>query len=464
MDELDLKEIRAARPTNLARIACAVIFLIIYFTHNFSILLYSALLQLVLSSLWFWFIESKFKVYKTKPNLWYIPASIDVYFLTLCVYITGVSYSPVTLGYILLACMSSVDLIRNRGLFTTIFSCVSYLGIVIAVKFNFLPFINIVNETHSEITLFSAILSLLLLIIACFTANSVIYQIYFQLNEKNVDLSNSLDETKRLKLQQDADYALTARLMEPFTGNLVKSNRFKIEFYMKQKKSFTFKGHSMEIGGDILIADEIYLNDNKFILFINGDAMGKSMQGACGALVLGAICKSIITNIQVNGKDNKLNPQDWLLNFLTEIHRIFESFDGSMLASAFIGLIEEKTGGLYYVNTEHPQAILYRDENASFITDIHLYRKIGTLEIQKNFDSVDYFSLVEGDMLFIGSDGKDDIQLNSSTDQTREINQDEKLFPRIVKKTQGNLDNIVKEIKANGKLTDDLSILKISFL
>ena len=66
--------------------------------------------------------------------------------------------------------MSSVDLIRNRGLFTTIFSCVSYLGIVIAVKFNFLPFINIVNETHSEITLFSAILSLLLLIIACFTA------------------------------------------------------------------------------------------------------------------------------------------------------------------------------------------------------------------------------------------------------------------------------------------------------
>ena len=102
MDELDLKEIRAARPTNLARIACAVIFLIIYFTHNFSILLYSALLQLVLSSLWFWFIESKFKVYKTKPNLWYIPASIDVYFLTLCVYITGVSYSPVTLGYILI--------------------------------------------------------------------------------------------------------------------------------------------------------------------------------------------------------------------------------------------------------------------------------------------------------------------------------------------------------------------------
>ena len=250
--------------------------------------------------------------------------------------------------------------------------------------------------------------------------------VLLQLNEKNVDLSNSLDETKRLKLQQDADYALTARLMEPFTGNLVKSNRFKIEFYMKQKKSFTFKGHSMEIGGDILIADEIYLNDNKFILFINGDAMGKSMQGACGALVLGAICKSIITNIQVNGKDNKLNP--------------------------------------HYVNTEHPQAILYRDENASFITDIHLYRKIGTLGIQKNFDSVDYFSLVEGDMLFIGSDGKDDIQLNSSTDQTREINQDEKLFPRIVKKTQGNLDNIVKEIKANGKLTDDLSILKISFL
>ncbi len=461
MNDSELKEIRAARPTNIARIACALIFLIIYYSHRYEILLISALLQLFLSFFWFWLVEKKFKIYKGYPSLWYLPASIDIYFLTLCVYITGISFSPVTLGYVLLACMSSIDLIRYRGLFTTFGCSLSYILILSLVKLKIIPFVNIVNNLQMEITLFSGILSTVLLIIACTTANSVIYQIYFQLNEKNNELSSSFDKINLLKLQQDADYALTARLMEPFGGSLVKSKLVKIEFFLAQKKSFFFKNQTLEIGGDIVIADELYFNESKYILFINGDAMGKSMQGACGALVLGVLCKSIIANTQNRAKDNNINPQEWLANSIREMHRIFESFEGSMLASVFFGILEENTGNLYHINTEHPEAILYRDGTANFLKDSLAYRKIGTLGIQPEFLHVEYTQLVAGDVLFIGSDGKDDIILNSNL--TRTINHDEFLFPRAVQNKKGNLKDIVNELKTFGDFSDDLSILKISY-
>ncbi len=255
IDAADQKNIEAARPTNLARMASALIFIILYSFYDYKIVLYFAILQFSFSLIWFWLIEKKFSLYKAYPSLWYIPASIDIFFATASVYITGVSYSPVIVAYILITCMSSVDLIRARGLFTTITSSISFIFIVLLTKLEIIPFLNILSNSKSEISLFSMILSSILLTMACVTANSVIYQIYFQLNDKNNELSSSFDKINLLKLQQDADYALTARLMEPFGGSLVKSELVEIEFFLAQKKSFSFKNQMLEIGGDILIAD-----------------------------------------------------------------------------------------------------------------------------------------------------------------------------------------------------------------
>lgn len=185
------------------------------------------------------------------------------------------------------------------------------------------------------------------------------------------------------------------------------------------------------------------------------------MQGACGALVLGVICKSILANTQVRSVNTNIEPQGWLLNAVQEMQRIFESFDGVMLASVFIGIIEEKSGNLYYLNAEHPNAILYRDEVASFLKENVHYRKIGTLGVQDIFQLVEYTQLVAGDILFIGSDGKDDLILKSKS--VRTINEDEFLFPRIVQKNKGNLVEILNDLKTQGDFCDDLSILKITY-
>ena len=49
------------------------------------------------------------------------------------------------------------------------------------------------------------------------------------------------------------------------------------------------------------------------------------------------------------------------------MHKVFESFKGSMLVSILMGLVEDDTVYAFHVNAEHPYTILYRDGKAEFI-------------------------------------------------------------------------------------------------
>ena len=82
---------------------------------------------------------------------------------------------------------------RERGLFATLETVFLFHNPYFN-KISIFPYINIVNPAISEITMFAAILSLYFLIVACITMNSVIYQIYSQLNSKNNELNESLDK------------------------------------------------------------------------------------------------------------------------------------------------------------------------------------------------------------------------------------------------------------------------------
>ena len=69
------------------------------------------------------------------------------------------------------------------------------------------------------------------------------------------------------------------------------------------------------------------------------------------------------------------------------------------------------------------------------------------------------YHLSPGDVLFIGSDGKDDIRLGFD----KQMNEDETLFLRNVEKTEGDLNELVQVLRSTGEISDDLSILKISY-
>lgn len=284
-----------------------------------------------------------------------------------------------------------------------------------------------------------------------------------KVKERTNDLNKTLEEVTKLKTQQDGDYFLTSLLLKPLGRNRVKEDTVKIQFLVKQKKEFQFKKNKNEIGGDLCTADSIILNDKKYTVFLNADAMGKSIQGAGGALILGSVFHAILERTKVSGLTMKFAPERWIKTAFIELHKTFETFDGSMLVSMILGLVDNENGFCYYINAEHPFAVLYRDGKASFLETKSFYRKLGTTDTEGQI-VVDTFQILSGDILMVGSDGRDDILLSNNTDGSRVINEDENLFLGIVEKANSDLEIIYQELINLGEITDDLSLLRLEYL
>ncbi|MBP7281409.1 MAG: AAA family ATPase [Leptospiraceae bacterium] len=300
--------------------------------------------------------------------------------------------------------------------------------------------------------------------IAVSVENSLLYaNLEEKVEERTKDLNQALVEVRGLKEQQDGDYFLNTLLIEPLGQNNAFSKYVGIEFFIKQKKIFLFRRNEYELGGDINISENIELQGKKYIVFLNGDAMGKSIQGAGGVIVLGTVFKSILQRTISTAAGKNVYPERWLKNAFVEMHKAFESFDGSMLMSIAFGLIDEATGTMYFMNAEHPDMVLYRDGIASFIENPNQYRKLGT-QGQTGSICVEVFSLRPDDIIILGSDGRDDIILGQDPETNQDIiNKDEHLFLAHVKKAKGDLDQIFEEIKNTGKQMDDISLLRIHY-
>ncbi|MCE9501122.1 MAG: serine/threonine-protein phosphatase, partial [Leptospira sp.] len=180
----------------------------------------------------------------------------------------------------------------------------------------------------------------------------VIYYLVGTISKRSKDLSGALKDITQLKELQDSDYFLISYLSNPLSGVRIKSENIQIEYLIEQKKRFTYKNKHHEIGGDICIAEEIMLRGRKYCAFLNGDAMGKSLQGAAGAIIMGSLFRAAV-NRNHNHRSNLL-PELWLQNCYSDFQQLFESFDGSMFMSIAFGLLDEECGMLYYFNAEHP--------------------------------------------------------------------------------------------------------------
>lgn len=311
-----------------------------------------------------------------------------------------------------------------------------------------------------------------ILSIAAVLANSFmrLHKEVEQLNEKLEDkvrirtqqLAESLEEVQKLKIQQDGDYFLTSLLIHPLTGNFVRSANVSVDMLLRQKKQFRFRHWQAEIGGDLCIAQNIRLQDRTYSVFLNGDAMGKSIQGAGGALVLGTVFKSMVSRTQMTAEAQDKDPEQWLKECFLELQNVFVSFDGSMMVSAVFGLVDEETGILYYINAEHPFVVLYRAGRADFLeTDISL-RKLGVAAMQGVLQ-VKTCQLLPNDVVIVGSDGRDDVQIGVDQNGNRIINENELEFLRHVEKGGGDLRKIEQSVLGFGQLTDDFTLLRIGF-
>ncbi len=268
-----------------------------------------------------------------------------------------------------------------------------------------------------------------------------------------------LDEVRRLKFQQDTDYYLTSNLIRPLEKIRVSSESVTVRSLTRQKKSFPHLRWHCEIGGDITQAASVLLKGRPHTAFLNADAMGKSIQGAGGVLVLGAVFMIILDRTP---RTRYQYPEQWLKNTYVELDRIFRTFEGSMYISIVLGLVDDATGALYFINAEHPFPVLYREGRAVFVTPKYRARKLGFL-LGHDRLAVDFLKLQPGDQLVCGSDGRDDILLPTLNAHGNEMNSDDSLFLRHVEEGQGDLEKIYDRIRRTGTVTDDVSLVSIAY-
>jgi len=283
-----------------------------------------------------------------------------------------------------------------------------------------------------------------------------------KVEDRTKELSKSLDEIRFLKDQQDGDYFLTSLLLQPLGANQANSQNVKVDFLVKQKKQFKFKQWESEIGGDLCRSKTIYFRQKPMTVFLNADAMGKSMQGAGGALVTGAVFNSIIERTILSPEVQDQFPERWLKNAFIEMHKVFESFEGSMLISVVMGVLDNTSGLLYLINAEHPCTVLIRDCEPSFIGNEKMYRKLGS-SIVDDFIFIQTFQMRDGDIIINGSDGRDDILLPDIQTGEKSLNYDENVFLKVTKKAEGDLNKIYEELTRMGEFTDDLSLVRIEY-
>lgn len=280
--------------------------------------------------------------------------------------------------------------------------------------------------------------------------------------ERTDEIQQNLSRIQELKYQQDGDYFLTAQLLKPLSGNYCVSDSVRLDYYVKQKKSFEFKQWRSDIGGDLCIAHSLLLRGRPSTVFMNADAMGKSIQGAGGILVLGSIFGANIERTKLSSAIQSLSPERWLKNAFLELQKVFESFNGSMLVSVCLGMIDDDSGAVYFINAEHPPMALYRAGQAAFVDQARPLHKLGIV-LGGGQLHIQTLRLLPGDALFVGSDGRDDLEIGRDENGGRVINEDETLFLRHIEAGRGELRAVAAEIEKSGELTDDLSLMRIEY-
>jgi tetratricopeptide (TPR) repeat protein len=280
------------------------------------------------------------------------------------------------------------------------------------------------------------------------------------IEKRTSELRETLNQVTILKEHQDGDYFLTSQLLKPLFSEDLHTENLSITSIIRQKKKFTFKKWDSELGGDLNIVNKINLREKEFTVFLNADAMGKSIQGAGGALVIGTVFKSIISRNSWDKISRDKSPERWIYDCYLDLQNVFMAFDGTMLVSAIIGIIDNLNGTVYSLNADHPRMVLYRDETANYCFTGVFVNKLGIETPIEDFQ-ISVIQLESGDSLLLGSDGRDDILI--STQDGEILNEDENKFLHFVNESHGNLDKLESILLNSGKMIDDLSLMKINF-
>ncbi|MFN3604993.1 MAG: SpoIIE family protein phosphatase [Leptonema sp. (in: bacteria)] len=270
-------------------------------------------------------------------------------------------------------------------------------------------------------------------------------------------LNKILKKIQKLTFQRKADFYLIYQLFEPFLKFQIRSTYFKVYTILQQLDSFKFNKTKFRIGGDYIYLKEIFLRNRRYLFFINADAMGKSLQGIGGIIVLSSILSAILKRTEKIKTEQQKYPETWLKYTSIEIQEVLETFDSFMMISCVIGLMDEETGFVYFLNFDHPKPLIITSKKESYFVDSKIYKKLGFPEENHSLQ-IHRFSLNFQDYWVLYSDGCIEIELQNK------INENETIIQEMLLKTNEDLSNFLEVLQKTGSIKDDISLLKIQYL
>ena len=208
-----------------------------------------------------------------------------------------------------------------------------------------------------------------------------------------------------------------------------------------------------EVGGDFY---DFYMVDEHRLAVTIADVSGKGV----GAAMFMAISKTILKNLLLTGKNMTLAD---LVNHAN--NQLKEDNTARMFVTAFIGILDIRTGLFEFVNGGHNPSLIYEKEKGAF----------RYLDVESNFvlagrKNISYVSqstiLKPGDSLFLYTDGVTEAMNNKD-----ELYGEERLLSQLncsknADEPQSLLEEIGKSVAAfvgDAEQSDDITMLALTY-
>ncbi|ORT99744.1 Serine phosphatase RsbU, regulator of sigma subunit [Anaerovibrio sp. JC8] len=208
-----------------------------------------------------------------------------------------------------------------------------------------------------------------------------------------------------------------------------------------------------EVGGDFY---DFYMVDENHLAVTIADVSGKGV----GAAMFMAISKTILKNLLLTGKNMTLSDIAAHAN-----NQLKEDNTARMFVTAFIGLLDIRTGYFEYVNCGHNPSLIYEKETGAF----------RYLDVESNFvlagrKNITYESqtliLKPGDSLFLYTDGVTEAMNNKD-----ELYGEERLLSQLncsknADEPQSLLEEIDKSVATfvgDAEQSDDITMLALTY-
>ncbi|MFC2046287.1 SpoIIE family protein phosphatase, partial [Chloroflexota bacterium] len=261
------------------------------------------------------------------------------------------------------------------------------------------------------------------------------------------------DITERKRLEMELERANERMSLELNFAREIQLNMLPLIFPAFPARSevnvYATLESAREVGGDFY---DFYFLDEDHLCFVIADVSGK---GAPGALLM-AVSKTLIKSRAADDHE----PASILTHVNNELSRDNES---AMFVTAFLGIINVKTGEIQYTNAGHNPPYIKRRDGTAEILDAFHGPVIGALPGMTY--KQDAAILAEKDMIVLYTDG-----VTEAMDVREELFSDER-FARLLEvetfeSPRAVIDRTVTEVKAHqgeAEQADDITILAVQF-